>query len=165
MIREYGYETSTQTRTFDTYHDVDCWNYSDVHDYIKYLKFGYGKVTDHACREIRLRRMTRSEGAALVKKFGTLEPRNLDLFLDWLGITLNAFQYIVDQHRSHAVWRRNEKWDWELTPEAASALSYVPPPGQELPLEGQHSDYWQTPVGQSTDADDRYILIGKGVNY
>jgi N-acetyl sugar amidotransferase len=164
MIREYGYETSQQTRTFDSYHDVDCWNYSDVHDYIKYLKFGYGKVTDHACREIRLRRMTRSEGAALVQKFATLEPRNLDLFLDWLGITRNAFQYIVDQHRSPAVWRRNESWHWEMTPEAASALSFVPLPGQELQVEARHSDYWQTTPGKSTDADDRYILIGKGVN-
>jgi N-acetyl sugar amidotransferase len=52
MIRDYGYETAPQSRTFDTYNDVDCWNYSDVHDYMKWVKHGYGKVVDHACREI-----------------------------------------------------------------------------------------------------------------
>ena len=65
MISKYGYETAAQTRTFDTYNDVDCWNYSDVHDYIKFIKHGYGKVLDHACREIRLRRMTRKQGIEL----------------------------------------------------------------------------------------------------
>jgi N-acetyl sugar amidotransferase len=40
MIKNYGYETALQTRTFDTYNDVDCFNYSDVHDYIKYMKYG-----------------------------------------------------------------------------------------------------------------------------
>lgn len=80
MIREYGYETALQTRTFDTYNDVDCWNYSDVHDYIKWVKNGYGKVVDHACREIRLRRMTREEGIELVRQYQAREPQNLPLF-------------------------------------------------------------------------------------
>ena len=43
MIQNHGYETALQTRTFDTYNDIDCWNYSDVHDYIKWLKHGREK--------------------------------------------------------------------------------------------------------------------------
>jgi N-acetyl sugar amidotransferase len=50
MIKKYNYQTDFQNRTFDSYNDIDCWNYSDLHDYIKFLKFGYGKVVDHACR-------------------------------------------------------------------------------------------------------------------
>ena len=118
MIQEYGYETAPQTRTFDTYNDIDCWNYSDVHDYIKWLKHGYGKVTDHACREIRLRRMTREQGIALVQKYQTREPQHLQLFLEWLGITENAFYYIVDQHRNPRFWERDENWDWSMPREA-----------------------------------------------
>ena len=94
MINKYAYETAKQTRTFDTYNDIDCWNYSDVHDYIKYIKHGYGKVLDHACREIRLGRMKREEGINLMKKYNKLKPKNLRLFLDWLGITENSFQWI-----------------------------------------------------------------------
>ena len=69
MIKLYGYETAEQRRTFDAYNDVDCFNYSDLHDYIKFLKWGYGKVTDQASREIRLKKLTRQEGVELVKKY------------------------------------------------------------------------------------------------
>lgn len=114
MIREFGYKTEKQTRTFDTYNDVDCFNYSDVHDYIKFIKHGYSKVTDHASREIRLRRMTREQGMELVKQYSVIAPQHLSLFLDWLGITENSFHYIIDQHRNPALWERNDNWDWVL---------------------------------------------------
>ena len=65
MIRLYGYETASK-RTFNTYEDVHCFHSAGLHDYLKFLKLGYGKITDHACREIRLRRMTREEGIDLV---------------------------------------------------------------------------------------------------
>jgi N-acetyl sugar amidotransferase len=61
MIQKYGYETMQQQRTFDTYNDVDSFHYSGIHDEIKTIKHGYGKVSDHASREIRLKRMTRNE--------------------------------------------------------------------------------------------------------
>ena len=51
------------------YNDVDCYHYSGVHDYIKLMKCGYGKVTDHVSREIRLKRLTRSQGIALITKY------------------------------------------------------------------------------------------------
>lgn len=166
MIRDYGYETAPQTRTFDSYHDVDCWNYSDVHDYIKYVKHGYGIVTDHVCREIRLRRMTRSEGQMLVQRYGAVPPRNLSLFLNWMGMTENAFHYILAQHRSAAFWQRNASWDWESTAAAVAASSEANRhyPAQALVTEGPHRDYILTPNGQSTDAGYAYILIGKGVS-
>ena len=68
MIDQYGYESSKQQRTFNTYEDVHCFHSSGIHDYIKYLKYGYSKVTDHASREIRLKRMTRKTGIEMVKK-------------------------------------------------------------------------------------------------
>jgi hypothetical protein len=93
MIELYGYETCEQTRTFDTYNDVDCWNYSDVHDFIKFLKHGYGKVTDHATREIRLKRITREQGLKLVEKYICKEPRNLELFL--IGLVSQKMHFIT----------------------------------------------------------------------
>jgi N-acetyl sugar amidotransferase len=160
MISQYDYETGMQTRTFDTYNDVDCWNYSDVHDYIKFLKHGYGKVTDHASREIRLRRLTRDEGIALVKQYADQKPRNLDKFLDWLGITENAFNFVLDGHRNPQLWKRNSNWDWELT------QNIIPPPVTDssaaLELKETSCDFLVTPEKISTDKKNRYILIGKG---
>ena len=163
MIREYGYETAPQTRTFDTYNDVDCWNYSDVHDYIKFLKHGYGKVVDHACREIRLKRMTRSEGAELVRQYASQQPRNLHLFLDWLGITENAFHYIIDQHRNSKLWWRNDDWEWEMQRDVRAGPTQFGDVGVSLEKLEPYSDFCLTPEGQSTDRKEEYILIGKGV--
>lgn len=162
MIRDHGYETAPQTRTFDTYNDVDCWNYSDVHDYIKYIKHGYGKVIDHACREIRLRRMTREQGVKLVRQYGLQPPRNLPPFLDWLGITENAFHYIIDQHRNPGIWRRNDRWEWEATEDELPAIAAAGEAAQALPPLEPYHDFLLTPSGRSTDAEDRYLLIGRG---
>ncbi|RYZ23476.1 MAG: N-acetyl sugar amidotransferase [Chitinophagaceae bacterium] len=164
MIRLYGYETAPQTRTFDTYNDVDCFNYSDVHDYIKYIKHGYGKVTDHIAREIRLRRMTREQGAELIEKYTTREPKNLKLFLDWLGVSENSFNYLINQYRNPAVWRRNDDWKWErkigLLPEGEDAAA-IDRARLEL-MQNADPNFVLTPNGRPGYDDDHYILIGKG---
>ncbi|WP_207896587.1 N-acetyl sugar amidotransferase [Flaviaesturariibacter flavus] len=164
MIRLYGYETAPQTRTFDTYNDVDCFNYSDVHDYIKYIKHGYGKVTDHVAREIRLRRMTREQGAELIKQYTTREPRNLGLFLDWLGVAENSFNYLINQFRNPAIWRRNDDWKWErkidLLPPGEDAAAIDRARLELMP--GADPNFVLTPNGRPGYNDDHYILIGKG---
>jgi N-acetyl sugar amidotransferase len=162
MIREYGYETAQQTRTFDNYNDVDCWNYTDVHDYIKYLKHGYGKVVDHACREIRLRRMTREQGIELVRQYAFQPPRNLQLFLDWLGITENAFHYIIDQHRNPKYWHRDDNWEWKMTRDIHESLAESGVNDVGLELKESYSHFLLTKEGLSADKHGKYILIGKG---
>ena len=162
MICDYGYESAPQTRTFDTYNDVDCWNYSDVHDYLKLLKHGYGKVVDHACREIRLRRMTREQGIELVRQYIHQPPCNLKLFLDWLGITENAFHYVIDQHRNLKFWRRNDNWEWEMKRSMLESFSLPGDDGAALTLKEEHNDFLLTEEGLSTDPKGEYILVGKG---
>lgn len=163
MISRYGYRTAVQTRTFDTYNDVDCFNYSDVHDYIKYLKHGYGKVTDHASREIRLRRMTRSEGVEMVSRFTNKSPENLHKFLNWLGITENSFHYLMDQHRDKNIWRRNENWEWELVSDFFGEMEKAENIAVALPQVEKFKPFTLTGQGESTDHEDSYIIIGKGV--
>jgi hypothetical protein len=89
-------------------------------------------------------------------------PRNLRLFLDWLGITENAFHYLIDQHRSNKLWERNENWEWQMIDDVLAALSQVSNPEAALELREQHTDFLVTPKGQSTDRAGEYILIGKG---
>jgi hypothetical protein len=115
MIKLYNYETNLQTRTFDNCNDVDCYNYSDVHDYIKFIKHGYGKVTAHASREIRLRRMSRMQGIEMIVKYISIIPDNLVEFLNWIGMTENGFNYMLDQFRNKELWKRNENWEWDFS--------------------------------------------------
>ncbi|MCW7472020.1 N-acetyl sugar amidotransferase [Leptospira levettii] len=165
MIKLYDYETGEQTRTFDTYNDVDCFNYSDVHDYIKFIKHGYGKVTDHVCREIRLRRLSREDGIKLIKEYSMKEPKNLKQFLNWIGMTKNGFKFMLDQHRNSKIWFRNENWEWELkNPDPfqcensrKSELEQV-----RLDLVENECKFRYTQNKRPDFIDDNYILIGKG---
>jgi N-acetyl sugar amidotransferase len=165
MIKKLGYETALQNRTFDLYNDVDCWNYSDVHDYLKVLKHGYGKVVDHACREIRLRYMTRSEGICLVKKYQNRQMRHLPLFLSWLKITENAFHFIADQHRNPMFWKRNQKWEWENKVRCIKNFKKLKSPKNVLPIKILFSNFIKTPAKKSTDSKNRYVLFGKGYDH
>ena len=113
MIEYYNYETENQQRTFDAYNDVDCFHYSGLHDLIKYMKYGYGKVTDHVSREIRLKRLTRNDGIELVKKYSNIEPVDTKLFCDWLNININELFKYVNQYRSKVVWSF-KKGSWKI---------------------------------------------------
>ena len=163
MIKLYNYETSLQTRTFDTYNDVDCFNYSDLHDYIKYIKHGYGKVSDHVSREIRLRQMSLENGIELINKYTPVQPKNLQLFLNWIGITENSFFYLLDQHRNKKMWQRNENWEWELKSKfyyeniINGALEDA-----KLSQYRNYESFLLTPSRKSSDIKNQYILIGKG---
>jgi len=162
MIKLYDYESAFQTRTFDTYNDVDCWNYSDVHDYIKWIKHGYGKVVDHACREIRLNHMTREEGLVMLEKYSSIKLKNLPLFLNWIGMTENGFNYIIDQHRNSSIWKRNENWEWVFSEDYMKNL--VNGYSESNKIEGLKlfRNFELTNKKKSLDSENDYILIGKG---
>lgn len=161
MIELYGYETCNQNRTFDKYNNVDCYNYSDVHDYLKFIKHGYGKITDHVSREIRLNRLSRNDAIKLILKYSSIPIKKLDKFLNWIGMSENGFWYIIDQHRNKKLWKRNDDWEW--IPADYDYLKEV------KKLESEHTDdtknvcsFQSTSIGQSTDKKDDYLLILKG---
>lgn len=161
MIERYGYETALQTRTFDWYNDVDCWNYSDLHDYIKLLKLGYGKVTDHACREIRLGRLTREAAKQLVRRYETVEPRNVEAFLKWMGMSRASLDFVLDQHRDASIWARGDNWEWSRI-DQSSCAEITLASSSTGPVDG-HREFVLTTRGSSSDPGNQYILIGKGV--
>ena len=164
MMKLYDYESAPQTRTFDVYNDVDCFNYSDLHDWTKYIKHGYGKATDNACREIRLKRLTREEGIALVKAYQNREPKNIEQFLAWLGISHNAFAFLIDQHRNPAIWQRNESWQWELRYQNFEDIDPDKTLMEKVRLQKEANlEFILTENKRPGYTDDRYILIGKGV--
>ena len=112
MIEQFGYESADQQRTFDTYNDVDCLHYSGVHDQVKFFKHGYGKATDHACREIRLRRLTREQGIELVRRYQDVAPVDKQQCLGWIGMQQSEFDSCVDRFRNPLVWHRADDGAW-----------------------------------------------------
>ena len=111
MIQKYNYKTNIQTRTFDRYNDVNSIHYSGIHDYIKFIKHGYGKITDHCTREIRLKRLSRENAVQLINKYNNKEIDDLNLFLNWIKISKKDFFEIVNKFRNKNFWyKKNGKW-------------------------------------------------------
>ncbi|NQV77482.1 MAG: N-acetyl sugar amidotransferase [Lutibacter sp.] len=160
MIKKYNFQTKLQMRTFDNYNDVDCWNYSDLHDYIKFLKHGYSKVLDHACREIRLRKMTRQKAIELVNKYMFKEPKNTKLLFEWLGVKESGFNYLIDQHRNKFLWFRDDNWEWKFKSDIFDNLESNK--NESLPRLKSYSDFKLNNMEKVTDSKNKYILIGRG---
>ena len=59
-------------RTYRTFSNVDDMHENGVHDYLKFIKFGYGRGTDHANYDVRLGLISREEGIRLVLKYDQL---------------------------------------------------------------------------------------------
>lgn len=160
MIRAYEYETAPQQRTFDTYNDVDCFHYSGVHDEIKFRKWGYGKVTDHASRELRLNRLTREEGAQLIDHFGAVASSDTSLLLSWLDMSEDVFWGLIDEHRDPAIWRRIPSGDWELSDHIRN---HVRDAGVEaVRLERKEPCDFVLTGAKDPKSSDKYILVGRG---
>jgi N-acetyl sugar amidotransferase len=105
MIKEWGFAPVTyeRERSFNLYGKIED-HANDVHDFLKYLKFGYGRATDDASMEIRHGRMTREEGIEMVKRYDAREPSSLDCYCDFLGITKRKFYELVVPMRDSAIW-------------------------------------------------------------
>ena len=97
-------------RTFNLFSKIED-HANDVHDYLKYLKFGYGRATDDSSQEIRFGRLTRKEGVELVEEYDHVEPSSLDYYCDILKIKKKKFYEIVDKQRDNKIWKKyNGKW-------------------------------------------------------
>lgn len=158
MIEKYGYETLKQDRTYNTYESIGCWNNAGIHDYIKFLKFGYGKVTDHASRDIRLKRLTRLDGIELVKKYQTVKPKNLDLFLDWLSIEEQEFFSIINRFRDQSIWCLDENNSWKLKDSITNHIHY----NSKFSLTDESNcEYRLTKILEEERKEEGYILLGR----
>ena len=112
MMEKWGFAPIAfeRERTFNLYAKIDD-HANDVHDYLKYLKFGYGRATDDATMEIRHGRMTREEGVEMVRRYDTREPSTLPMYCDFLEISVADFYRIVEPMRDARIWEKtNGEW-------------------------------------------------------
>ncbi len=76
------------------YEKIECY-FQGVRDYIKYLKRGYSRVSQMVALDIRNGRMTKAEAEALIQKYEGKKPPSLKLFLEYLELTEEEFNKIV----------------------------------------------------------------------
>lgn len=64
-------------------------------DYIKFVKRGYGRITQNLATEIREGRIKASKAKKIINKHEGKKPQSLKLFLKYVGLTENEFNKIL----------------------------------------------------------------------
>lgn len=110
----YGME-KPQERNSGTYTDfaqLDTPLY-DLHTYMMYLKFGFGRCLQDACIDIRAGRLTRDQAIEMVNKYDGEYPKDkISLYCDYYQMSKEEFEAVLDKHankelfeKENGIWR------------------------------------------------------------
>jgi N-acetyl sugar amidotransferase len=107
IIKEkYGWKGSNLEfqRTYRKMSNLDDRYENGAHDLLKFVKFGYGRGSDHASKDIRTGYMTREEGIEMVRKYDHIISDDLDHWLNYVEMDKEEFWSIADTFRDPRVW-------------------------------------------------------------
>jgi N-acetyl sugar amidotransferase len=107
IIKERGFIVSPVPieGTYTNFENLDT-KYVSFHDYFKFLKFGFGRATDHASIDIRNNRLTREDGLKLVKEHeGKIPIKYLQEFLSDFNISFDEFLGICDKFTNKNIFK------------------------------------------------------------
>lgn len=85
-----------------------------IHEYFKYLKFGFGRASDHASLHIRRKRITRETGMEIVRRLDGKFPweylgQSLENTLKPLELTVEDFIKICDQFTNKKLFKKDSQ--------------------------------------------------------
>jgi len=109
-VRDLGFtlHDGPSEGTFTNYENLDN-KIQGIHDYFKWLKFGYGRATDNASVQIRLNWINREEAMKLVKEHeGKLPERYLDEFLEQWDMSRDEFLHITEKFTNKELFKKDE---------------------------------------------------------
>jgi N-acetyl sugar amidotransferase len=117
IARGYGFEAldAPAEGTYRNYVGIDE-RINRIHQYLKVLKFGYGRATDHACEDIRNGRLSRDKAKELVRRhdLDPLSDAATAEVIDWLGYDRDDFFAVIDRHRNTDIWQRDATGAWHI---------------------------------------------------
>ena len=116
MKQLYNWQESKEPfeRTYRRISNLDDMHENGIHDYLKYIKFGYGRCSDHVSKDIKMNYMTRDEGIKMVKKYDHVKPKkDLNRWLEYVNMTENEFDKVADTFRSESVWSKDKNGNWQ----------------------------------------------------
>ena len=115
ISQAYGLETFHKNveTTFVNYENLDN-HQAGIHDYFKYLKFGFSRATDIACLHLRRGRLSRRDACEIVKlhdgKFPwTYLDKPLHEILKPLNISVEEFTKICDRFTNKQIFKTDSR--------------------------------------------------------
>lgn len=84
-----------------------------LHQYMKYLKFGFGRTTQDVDIDIRRGSMTREQAINLVKMYDNAYPHDLlETYLEYYGMTKEEFDAVLDKYANKDLFEKIDGF-WE----------------------------------------------------
>ena len=95
------------------YENVDN-HQTGIHDYFKYLKFGFGRATDLACLHVRRERLTRQDAIEIVTRLDGKFPwtclgKSLEEILKPLDLSVDEFIRICDKFTNKKIFKTDAR--------------------------------------------------------
>ncbi len=110
LAQAHGFETfhSTVEGSVVNYENLDN-HQTGIHDYFKYLKFGFGRATDLVCMHIRRGRITRQDGIELIRMHDGAYPwtcldKPLKDILAKIDMTVEEFDKVCDRFTNRKIF-------------------------------------------------------------
>lgn len=129
ISQSLGFETypSNILGTIANYENLDNYVHG-IHDYQKYLKFGFGRATDVACNLIRRNLLTRDDAIRLVKANDGLYPsvymdKSLTEILGEYSITLDEFSSLCDDYTNYDLFEQDSAGSLVRRPDGSPRLN------------------------------------------
>lgn len=110
-----GFETYSHNLegSLTNYENLDNYQ-TGIHDYFKYLKFGFGRATDLANNHLRRERLTREDAVDLVSRWDGKFPwtylgQPIEQTLDEIDMTLDEFVTVCDRFTNKRLFKTDNR--------------------------------------------------------
>jgi N-acetyl sugar amidotransferase len=108
IVKQHGFsvkEDGPVEGTYNNYENLDE-EMHGLHDYLKFVKYGFGRATDHACIDIRNKRLTRQQGIELVKKYDGKYPHiSVNAFIEYSGMSKDEIDEVIDSYTNPMLFK------------------------------------------------------------
>lgn len=115
IAQGFGFETQggLVEGSLANYENLDNYQ-AGIHDYFKYLKFGFGRATDIANNHIRRARLTREDAVALVRRHDGKFPwtylgRPIAEILGEIDMTVDEFIAVCDRFTNKRLFKTDNR--------------------------------------------------------
>jgi N-acetyl sugar amidotransferase len=115
IAQGYGFETvgNMVEGSLANYENLDNYQ-TGIHDYFKFLKFGFGRATDIANNHVRRGRLSREDAVALVKRHDGKFPwtylgRPIADILREIDVTVDEFNAICDRFTNKRLFKTDNR--------------------------------------------------------
>ena len=84
---------------------------------MQYIKFGFGRATRDASRQLQNNLINKKKYLEYVKKYDSeITTKDITHFCNYTDIPVNKFPEIVDKHRNNEIWEKTgNSWDLKFS--------------------------------------------------